>query len=600
MTSLAACLRPGDAASAERLLGAMLVAQQAAATRESAVEGAFAAAAAVVPLLAGGDRSALGTSPCGRWLVAIDARLTNRQTLAATLGVTSTSGRELVLGAFTRWGSEAPSRLSGNFAIIAWDRDAHRLHLIRDPLGQRPLFFRAVAGGYAAASMPAGLAAPFGDPLRPDPGRLCRLLNHRMELDDASHYAGILRVRPGEIVTLAGDAPPRARLYWRPDTDPDSRLTTRDCADAFAGLLPIAVADQVDRGRAVGAHLSAGLDSSAVTALAARATDARILAITAAPADGAPITAPRGRLVDESPLARLVTAGGRVDHHCIAGGDGFASLLDNAHAALAQPMPSPQNYGWVAASFDLLRAHDIAVVLIGQAGNFTFSRDGQPGLRELLRAGRWGGVLRRLLDPAQIGARLAQVQQRLASRGSEADRAARWTLARTIIDDPATPLAPPEHSLAILQGMDPGALLRSFFTRWGIDMRDPTADQRLVELALRIPTSALRSGSLDRAPARLSLGGIVPDAVRLNRRRGYQSSDWLDRMTRERSLIAQEVAALGRSAVAQDIIDVPRLRRLVEDWPTDMRYTPDVERVYRHVVPQAITIAGWARRVAGE
>ena len=602
MTFLAAYLRSGGRVDAADTCDVMLKAQRAPLHREGGAESDIAIAAAVQPILAGGDRSAFGPSPCGEWLVAIDGRLTDRESLARRLGVPSTSSRTLVLEAWSRWGVSTPTHLQGNFAIIAWHRPSRQLHLVRDQLGQRPLFYRTVPGGFAAASMPAGLLQPFEALARPDLAKLKKLLRHSLELDSASFHEGIWRVRPGESVVLSLGGSPTSNFHWRPETAPDFSLTTERCADVFADLLPAAVADQVERERKTGFYLSAGLDSSAVAAWAAqlRHSPDQMIAVTAVPATDALLSAPPGRIANEEPLARIVAAAIGIDHQVVSPERGFASSLDDAHAIFAQPMPNAHNHGWSVAAMNRLQANKVTVALNGQAGNLTFSMDGERSVREALREGSWAEVARRVLDPFRAAARLGRWSRRLASLGQADAGEASWTLARDLTTLDAAKVPAREHGLALLRAMDPGPLLRSFYMHWGIDLRDPTADLRLVEFALRIPTVALRSGALDRAPARLALRGVVPDAVRLNKIRGYQAADWLSQMQSERAIIVREVEALAASSVARELIDVRRLQRLVSDLPTSTRYDPKIERLYRHVVPQAITVAGWARRVAGE
>jgi asparagine synthase (glutamine-hydrolysing) len=61
--------------------------------------------------------------------------------------------------------------------------------------------------------------------------------------------------------------------------------------------------------------------------------------------------------------------------------------------------------------------------------------------------------------------------------------------------------------------------------------------------------------------------GILPDPVRLERRRGLQSADWSRHLTSARAEIAAEIDRLQRSSLASACLDLPRLRRLLDDWP---------------------------------
>jgi asparagine synthase (glutamine-hydrolysing) len=89
------------------------------------------------------DRQPLQSRDRRLTLVA-DVRLDNRDELAAGLGL-APSGQlcdaAILLGSLDRWGEHALWKLVGDFAFVLWDAQAQRLLLVRDFLGQRPLFY---------------------------------------------------------------------------------------------------------------------------------------------------------------------------------------------------------------------------------------------------------------------------------------------------------------------------------------------------------------------------------------------------------------------------------------------------------------------------
>lgn len=540
--------------------------------------------AAVVPFLSGGDDFASGATADGRWVLAFDARLDDRRALARALGLTGVpcSGA-LLLAAWLRWGADTPKHLCGDYAVIAWDRAERALILARDPFGQRPLFFRAAGAGFACASMPAGLAASLGKALRPDLDRLAADLNHEVEVGAASYFDGIERVEPGQSVTLRAGRKPVRRRHWQPDTTPLAGRSVAEWGEALRAALLGAAADRLPKAGAVGSHLSAGLDSAGVTAAVSR-SGAEVTALTAVPAPGAPLIVPPGRLADEAPLAAATAAHLGIAHVPVSADQSFVTLLGDAFGHLAQPIPNPFNHPWAHAIFKESARRGLAVLMCGQSGNLTFSVGAaRPAGDSRLRAAA------RAVMPSWLIAKWR------GTRSNPAD----WTLSAQILP-PEPPRPPADQALAILRAMDPGALMRASHQRWGVDLLDVTADRRIAELALRIPDAQRISDGLDRAPARLALAGLVPDAVRLSTVRGYQAADWLHAMTLALPAIRAEVAAIAASSTARSLIDVARLQDLVDAWPRSSAYDPAAERLYRHVVPQAMAIAGWARRAMGE
>src|SRR4030095_2769911 len=95
----------------------------------------------------------------GRFLLIADIRLDNRDDLVAELGVNGRgkSDSELLLAAWERWQDGCLSRLIGDFAFAVWDRQQKIMTLVRDPTGQRSLFYARERGRTTFASTRAAL-----------------------------------------------------------------------------------------------------------------------------------------------------------------------------------------------------------------------------------------------------------------------------------------------------------------------------------------------------------------------------------------------------------------------------------------------------------
>src|SRR5205823_15034517 len=82
-------------------------------------------------------------SPTGT-VVTWDGRLDNRDDLLLRLGDILRADApdvDIVLAAFERWGVEAFSSLVGEWSAAIWDGRARTLHLARDYMGVRPLYY---------------------------------------------------------------------------------------------------------------------------------------------------------------------------------------------------------------------------------------------------------------------------------------------------------------------------------------------------------------------------------------------------------------------------------------------------------------------------
>lgn len=206
-----------------------------------------------------------------------DARLDERDALhrhlrptLAALGLDAdvVPDAALLLAAHVRWGTDAPAHLTGDFVYAVWDASTRRLVAARDRLGVRQLFVRHVPGAFVAlATEPDALLAP---PPRPplDEARLADAVTGRLYDPRMSLYAGIEKVPAAHTLTADGRGLHTSR-YWTLDigTPPPG-----DAADAFADAFETAVRRCARTDQALGAELSGGMDSSAVTLVAADVT----------------------------------------------------------------------------------------------------------------------------------------------------------------------------------------------------------------------------------------------------------------------------------------------------------------------------------------
>ena len=141
--------------------------------------------------------------------------------------------------------------------------------LVRDPLGEVPLYFSRVPGGVVVGSDVAWVLADpeVSDEVDMDAVAL-RLARCFRECARRTDYRAVSKVAPGTMVRIEADGMREFR-YWRPETiGTASRLRFEDAVDRGEELLRDAVHDRLDGDRTA-AHLSGGLDSGVVAALAA-------------------------------------------------------------------------------------------------------------------------------------------------------------------------------------------------------------------------------------------------------------------------------------------------------------------------------------------
>ena len=200
-----------------------------------------------------------------------------------------TSDTEIILCALERWGLEPMlARLNGMFAIAIWDRKAKALHFARDRFGKKPLYI-----GWASSTL------VFGSELKalmqhPDFSRdinrsaLTSYMRFRYVPAPLSIFKNIWHIPPGyrlslDLHLLRGGQDLKALFepYWTHKTALQSARENpvsveTDIVTDFENILSDCVNDRMISDVPLGAFLSGGIDSSAVTALMQKNSEKKI------------------------------------------------------------------------------------------------------------------------------------------------------------------------------------------------------------------------------------------------------------------------------------------------------------------------------------
>jgi asparagine synthase (glutamine-hydrolysing) len=468
----------------------------------------------------------------GRRLIAFNGEIYNRpelraELLAAGVELRTTTDTEVVLELFAREGAQMLDRLDGMFAFAIWDAEARELFAARDRVGEKPFFYAEHDGGLLFASEPkalfaAGLPAAFADET------WLELMTFRGVAGERTPYRGVrsllpghwLRVREGRIAT--GE-------WWRFPS-----RGARPDPDSFGPLFEASVRRRLVADVPVGTLLSGGLDSSAVTAVAAALSQRRLPAFTVR-YDGTPL--------DEGEHAAAVAERAGVEHHHVRiDPSDRPQLLADATWHLDAPIDFLATADILAVS-RYARQH-VRVLLTGETSDELFG--GYARLR-LYRHQRLVELIGRLLAPhidrLRYGSRWYRIAS--ASRLSRED----WIAATyadgnplRFTDRPLAEWAPYRAQAAaavVAEHREPvgQALAYERLTHLpaivatgdrmtmaaGIEARLPFTDPALLELAGLAWPGDLFRGRQGKQPLRAAMAGRLPETVLRRRKQGWSS-----------------------------------------------------------------------------
>ena len=185
------------------------------------------------------------------------------------LGATfRTSGdTEVVLEAWRHWGPAALPRLRGMFAFALYDERTRRMVLARDQFGIKPLYVARRGNGVAFGSELKALTPAIG-PIEIDGAGVVSSLMYYWIPEQHCVAKGVEKLQPGHWAEINPGQPLKIHRFFNPVTD--LRSNVRLTADDLAGIMEDSVRKHLIADVPVSCFLSGGLDSSLITALAAR------------------------------------------------------------------------------------------------------------------------------------------------------------------------------------------------------------------------------------------------------------------------------------------------------------------------------------------
>lgn len=502
---------------------------------------------------------------------------------------------EVILAAYAAWGPACLDRLEGMFAFAIHDARNGSLFLARDRLGVKPLFYTTLPDGTLAFA--SELKALLTLPNLRVVADVCAVedfLAFGYVPDDASIVSGVHKLAAGHYWHLRRDGhPAEPKRWWAPDFSRRIVATEAEAAEHLTHLLRAAVRSRMVADVPLGAFLSGGVDSSAVVAMMAEASNTAVKSCAIGFDDPS---------LDETSYADTIARRFATDHAVrMVGADDFA-LADTVARLCDEPFADASALPTYRVS-ELARER-VTVALSGDGADEAFA-----GYRRLVfqhqedRARRWlpAGLRRSVIGPLaaawpELGwaprpLRAKATLTSLAHSGAEAYarsigvtspelRAALFTSAgrtalqghvaeerwwRTMAEAPATETLDAAQYADLLIALPGDILTKVDRMSMGVSLeaREPLLDHHLVEFAATLPASMRVRGRQGKWLLKRSLEGVLPNDVLYRPKMGFVTpiSRWF------RGPLAGEARRLGTSETLQATgwFDMERLRRLVDE-----------------------------------
>ena len=188
----------------------------------------------------------------------------------------SHSDTEVILHCYQEYGMECVQRFNGQWAFAIWDKQKQRLFLSRDRLGVRPLYYTWEGGCFFFASEIKALLANQEISREADWIGFDQLLTFWCTLPPRTAFKGIEELPPGHCMSVQNQNP-KQWAYWKTLYDRSfCDLNDAEWGEQLRSVLIDAVRLRLRSDVPVGAYLSGGLDSSIVTSIIKKCTNAQL------------------------------------------------------------------------------------------------------------------------------------------------------------------------------------------------------------------------------------------------------------------------------------------------------------------------------------
>lgn len=565
-------------------------------------------------------------------VVLFNGYLDNAAEIALELGAETNDLASLYGLAVERWDDDAERRIIGHYCAVVADPTRHRLRLSRSPLRGPPLYYYHGDELTSAASVPRALFAAGVEP-RLSEERLADVALRNFSDEEASPYKEVRQVPTGSVVELERGRSRILRKWYDVLEIPPISIGDADAIARAQELLETGVRACLNGFTRPGSTLSAGLDSPqvAIRALAALPAGQTLPTFTFHPEAEFDGRSPQWMMGNERPFVEALCAmhSGIEPHFTANEGREHDYRWNELFHLMGDPTGLTGTYVYHGVLAEAVKAR-CDVLLVADWGNLTFSDRGECGFVEYFLTGRWRQLWLALTRPPIHSGSLGR---RFVARSLSALLPdAVWSTLRQLVESKplafelAQPLSPEyrrqsgadarlkrcggiadryqpwsrSHSRKLLfGGGDSDAFYQGLEQMYGIALRDPTAYRPFVEFCLSLPTKMfMRDGEI-RWLAKQMAKGLIPEAQRRNPLMGWWDADWHLRIGRRRQEFLAELHAFEQDQRIAGMLDLPRLRAALEDWPESSEVDPNKFLPLQLAIPSGLALARFIKYVEG-
>lgn len=293
----------------------------------------------------------------------------------------SKTDTEVILQGYLRWGIDVVERIQGMFAFAIWDRRSRTVHLVRDGMGIKPLFYRHDGERLWFGSEAKSICQSLTTKPCINQEAINSFLTFGYVPLHQTGFQGIDQLPPGHRLTIDESGPTLTKWFSLPYPKRKPTESLAEASTRLSDALKRSVRRQMVSDVPLGALLSGGLDSSAIVSCmtSESANENRVQTFTVAMSE---------RSFDESPYAAQAAKVFGTKHHQRTAGAKIAELLPPMIAHCEEPLADNSSLAFYSLC-EFTRQH-VTVALSGDGA------DELMGGYSTYRASQLAGYYRRL------------------------------------------------------------------------------------------------------------------------------------------------------------------------------------------------------------
>ena len=507
----------------------------------------------------------------------------------------SNSDSEVILNAYTEYGTECLQKFNGIFAFAIFDKKDNSLFIARDRIGVKPLYYYwdpSTSSGQARFIFSSEIKAILEHDIKKKLNLEALNIYFRMLYVPAplTMFENIKKMEPGSFL-IYKDKKLTEKKYWQPSDFSDLETDT-EAIKKIQEIMKDSVRLQLISDRPVGVFLSGGIDSTVITGLVSEQTKSTVKTFSA----NYDIKVNKFNL--DAVLARKTSQYYNTDHTEIeiTGQDVRDNIFDVIYA-----MDEPVANATIISTYLLSKktSQKVAVVLGGDGGDELFGGYERYRINEIInKYQKLPNFLRSLfniilirinrqknssLEKLNLSAGTDRYLSFMAQKEEDIDTILKFDINNkeitgnfykekyfkdNIKDDTKQFMWADIRSWLMDE-----SLIRSdkMSMAWGLEQRVPILDHRLVELSLKIPTKWKIKGKDKKAIFKEALKEYIPDYVMNQPKRGWASpaSEWLRRDLKE---LVYEVLSPDYNPATQNLFNFDIIKKMLDEHIEKKKY----------------------------